>query len=136
MFNIKKKLLSFFFLKINIFNFRIYVIHVFTINSRYFAHKNFRKIHEFFFNFDFVFLLIFASDCRIELIVFHVFNRNCDFAYRDRFSIFFIYYQTLLIRENNVNYTLIFFKCKYFIFSIYVEIVFFSIKIILIRHRE
>ena len=86
----------------------------------------FQKFMSFFFNFDFVFLFIFANDYRIELIVFYLFNQNYDFAYRDRFStLFLIYYQILLIRENDVNHILTFFKYKFFIFSIYVEIVFF-----------
>ena len=121
--------MSFFFSK-QIFSIFIYMRYVFLRLIRVILHiEIFEKFMNFFFNFDFVFLLIFASDCRIELIVFHVFNQNYVFAYRDRFSIlFFIYYQTLLIRENDVNYALIFFKYKCFIFSIYVEIVFFQSK--------
>ena len=87
-----KKNLSFFFLETNVFNSRIYAIRVFAINSRYFAYQNFWKIYEFFFNFNFVFLLTLASDYRIELIAFYIFNQNYDFTYRDRFSILFIIY--------------------------------------------
>ena len=124
----KKKFVVFFF-ETNVFNFRIYAIRVFALDSRYFVYWDFRKIHEFLLNFNFVFLLILANDCQIELIVFYIFNQNCDFAYRDRFSILFlIYYQTLLIRENDINYVLTFFKYKYFIFLIYIEIVFFQLK--------
>ena len=68
------------------------MIRVFTINSRYFAYQDFRKIYELFFNFNFMFLLIFANNHRIELIIFYIFNSNYDFAYHKRFSILFLIY--------------------------------------------
>ena len=106
---------SFFFLfSKQMFSIFVYVRYVFLRLIRVILHiEILKKFMNFFFNFDFVFVLIFANEYRIELIIFYIFNQNCDFAYRDWFSIlFFIYYQILLIRENDVNYVLTFSKYK------------------------
>ena len=88
------------------FSIFVYMQYVFLRLIRVILHVKILEKFMIFFNFDFVFLLIFANNCRIELIVFHVFNQNYDIAYRDRFSIlFFIYYQIFLIREYDINHT-------------------------------
>ena len=80
-----KKKNCFFFLK-QIFSILVYIQYVFLRLIRFILHiKIFEKFIIIFYNFNFMFLLIFANTYRIKLIIFYIFNQNYDFAYYNWF---------------------------------------------------